>query len=157
MKINKKHILISIILVIISYFLFRDYRVDYCNCNSYIFEGNNPIIELRGDFNLDLKNKIIVKQNNKLIKFSVSGQNIKLFSKVRKTDTLEVKIDKLDFKIYDFKNDGWRTKYGREKGKFECFLDEYKIDTLQIKNAESSTICIDRFNVYCGIKSTTYY
>ena len=91
---------------------------------------------------------IIVKQNNKLIKFSVSGQNIKLFSKVRKTDTLEVKIDKLDFKIYDFKNDGWRTKYGREKGKFECFLDEYKIDTLQIKNAESSTICIDRFNVY---------
>ena len=148
MKINTRHILISIILLIISYFLFRDYRVDYCNCNSYIFEGNNPIIELRGDFNLDLKNKIIVKQNNKLIKFSVSGQNIKLFSKVRKTDTLEVKIDKLDFKIYDFKNDGWRTKYGREKGKFECFLDEYKIDTLQIKNAESSTICIDRFNVY---------
>ncbi len=148
MKINKRHILISIILLIISYFLIRDYRVDYCNCNSYIFEGNNPIIELRGDFNLDLKNKIIVKQNNKLIKFSVSGQNIKLFSKVRKTDTLEVKIDKLDFKIYDFKNDGWRTKYGREKGKFECFLDEYKIDTLQIKNAESSTICIDRFNVY---------
>ena len=148
MKINTRHILISIILVIISYFLFRDYRVDYCNCNSYIFEGNNPIIELRGDFNLDLKNKIIVKQNNKLIKFSVSGQNIKLFSKVRKTDTLEVKIDKLDFKIYDFKNDGWRTKYGREKGKFECFLDEYKIDKLQIKNAESSTICIDRFNVY---------
>ena len=148
MKINTRHILISIILLIISYFLIRDYRVDYCNCNSYIFEGNNPIIELRGDFNLDLKNKIIVKQNNKLIKFSVSGQNIKLFSKVRKTDTLEVKIDKLDFKIYDFKNDGWRTKYGREKGKFECFLDEYKIDTLQIKNAESSTICIDRFNVY---------
>ena len=148
MKINKRHILISIILLIISYFLITDYRVDYCNCNSYIFEGNNPIIELRGDFNLDLKNKIIVKQNNKLIKFSVSGQNIKLFSKVRKTDTLEVKIDKLDFKIYDFKNDGWRTKYGREKGKFECFLDEYKIDTLQIKNAESSTICIDRFNVY---------
>ena len=148
MKINKRHLLISIILLIISYFLIRDYRVDYCNCNSYIFEGNNPIIELRGDFNLDLKNKIIVKQNNKLIKFSVSGQNIKLFSKVRKTDTLEVKIDKLDFKIYDFKNDGWRTKYGREKGKFECFLDEYKIDTLQIKNAESSTICIDRFNVY---------
>ena len=148
MKINTRHILISIILLIISYFLFRDYRVDYCNCNSYIFEGNNPIIELRGDFNLDLKNKIIVKQNNKLIKYSVSGQNIKLFSKVRKTDTLEVKIDKLDFKIYDFKNDGWRTKYGREKGKFECFLDEYKIDTLQIKNAESSTICIDRFNVY---------
>ena len=148
MKINTRHILISIILLIISYFLFRDYRVDYCNCNSYIFEGNNPIIELRGDFNLDLKNKIIVKQNNKLIKFSVSGQNIKLFSKIRKTDTLEVKIDKLDFKIYDFKNDGWRTKYGREKGKFECFLDEYKIDTLQIKNAESSTICIDRFNVY---------
>ena len=148
MKINKRHILISIILLIISYFLFRDYRVDYCNCNSYIFEGNNPIIELRGDFNLDLKNKIIVKQNNKLIKFSVSGQNIKLFSKVRKTDILEVKIDKLDFKIYDFKNDGWRTKYGREKGKFECFLDEYKIDSLQIKNAESSTICIDRFNVY---------
>ena len=148
MKINKRHVLISIILLIISYFLFRDYRVDYCNCNSYIFEGNNPIIELRGDFNLDLKNKIIVKQNNKLIKFSVTGQNIKLFSKVRKTDTLEVKIDKLDFKIYDFKNDGWRTKFGREKGKFECFLDEYKIDTLQIKNAESSTICIDRFNVY---------
>mgnify|MGYP001382827903 CR=1 FL=1 len=55
---------------------------------------------------------------------------------------------KKGFKIYDFKNDGWRTKYGREKGKFECFLDEYKIDTLQIKNAESSTICIDRFNVY---------
>ena len=148
MKINKRHILISIILLIISYFLIRDYRVDYCNCNSYIFEGNNPIIELRGDFNLDLKNKIIVKQNNKLIKFSVSGQNIKLLTKVRKTDTIEVKIDKLDFKIYDFKNDGWRTKYGREKGKFECFLDEYKIDTLQIKNAESSTICIDRFNVY---------
>ena len=148
MKINKRHVLISIILLIISYFSCRDYRVDYCNCNSYIFEGNNPIIELRGDFNLDLKNKIIVKQNNKLIKFSVTGQNIKLFSKVRKTDTLEVKIDKLDFKIYDFKNDGWRTKFGREKGKFECFLDEYKIDTLQIKNAESSTICIDRFNVY---------
>ena len=147
MKINKRHILISIILLIISYFLIRDYRVDYCNCNSYIFEGNNPIIELRGDFNLDLKSKIIVKQNNKLIKFSVSGQNIKLLTKVRKTDTIEVKIDKLDFKIYDFKNYGWRTKYGREKGKFECFLDEYKIDTLQIKNAESLTICIDRFDV----------
>ena len=147
MKINKRHILISIILLIISYFLIRDYRVDYCNCNSYIFEGNYPIIELRGDFNLDLKSKIIVKQNNKLIKFSVSGQNIKLLTKVRKTDTIEVKIDKLDFKIYDFKNYGWRTKYGREKGKFECFLDEYKIDTLQIKNAESLTICIDRFDV----------
>ena len=61
---------LAIILLIISYFLIRDYRVDYCNCNSYIFEGNNPIIELRGDFNLDLKNKIIVKNdsnNNKII------------------------------------------------------------------------------------------
>jgi hypothetical protein len=75
------------------------------------------------------------------------GQNIELFSKVKNTDTLQVEIDKLIFKIYDFKNNGWRTKFGRDKGKFECFLQEYKIDTVQIINAESLTICIDRFNV----------
>ena len=147
MKINKKNVIIALILIPLIYFLLRDYKVDYCNCNSYILEGRNPVIELRGNFNLSHKSKIIVKQNNKFIKSNLVGQNIELFSKVRNTDTLQVEIDKLTFKIYDFKNNGWRTKFGIDKGKFECFLQEYKIDTVQIKNAESLTICIDRFNV----------
>jgi hypothetical protein len=70
MKINKKNAIIALILIPLIYFLLRDYKVDYCNCNPYILEGRNPVIELRGNFNLSHKSKIIVKQNNKRIKYN---------------------------------------------------------------------------------------
>ncbi len=131
--------ILLVIIILISILYFQDYfKIAECNCNTYILGGRMPEIEL--DKNFDLTKKIDIKLNQTTIHFKREHNIIQLYSKIKKTDTLKIKINNYDYKIYDFKNYGSIVKHGKNRGEFNCFLDSYKIDTIYLKGCESDNI-----------------
>lgn len=154
LKLNKMKKIISLFGVItFTFFIFRfvyytasDY-INYNKCeNSDFVSSSNIVVKFsNSQINENLKILIIKKEGlKKMIRYhkidSLSKNNLLycLEDKILKTDTLLIKLGDKTVKIYDFRREGSRQKYGKNKGEFFCY-NYIKINNIQYC-LESDTI-----------------
>lgn len=137
LKLNKMKKFILLFLVItFTFYIFRffyftayDY-INYNKCENSKFVGfNNVFVKFSGSqINENLKILIIQKEGlKKMIRYhkidSLYQKNLLycLDDKILKTDTLLIKLRDKTVRIYDFRSEGSRQKYGKNKGVFFCY------------------------------------
>lgn len=154
LKLNKmKKIILFCFVITFAFFIFRffyftvyDY-IDYDKCENSKFAGsNNIVVKFSGSqINENLKMLIIQKgSSKKIIRYhkidSPSKNNLLYYldDKILRTDTLLIQLGDKTVKIYDFRREGLRQKYGKNKGEFNCY-NRMKINNIEYF-LESDTI-----------------
>jgi hypothetical protein len=122
-----------------------------CDESKFITRGERTFLDLK-ELNIDIKSNnfsIIAKNENKQIKYykiyseaSSKNEIIYFDEKILKTDTLLIKCNNKEIRIYDFRNKGWLLKHGKDRGKFHCYR-YMKINSVEYC-LESDTIYINK-------------
>ncbi|MXO04612.1 hypothetical protein [Flavobacterium sp. HBTb2-11-1] len=149
-----KKVILFFLVLTFTFFIFRfvyftasDY-INYNKCeNSKFVSSNNIVIKFsNSQVNENLKILIIQKEGlKKMIRYhkidSLSKNNLSycLEDKILKTDTLLIKLRDKTVKISDFRRQGFRQKYGKNKGDFFCY------NYIKINNIE---YCLESDTIY---------
>jgi hypothetical protein len=159
-KLNKRFFVLLIIVGLITIFVYFIKRISIdsgeikiCEESLFITGGKRTFIDFNEDYkDIELSNlSIISLKNKKEIKYErVNPENPldKIFffdEKVLKTDTLLIKLKNEEIRIYDFRNEGWEQKAGKDKGKFFCY-NFMKINSVEFL-LESDTIYLNGKNL----------
>lgn len=159
LKLNKmKKIILFFFVLIFSFFIFRFFYFtadDYSNhnkCENSNFVGSSNIIIKFSDTQINENLKILITQKGgfkKTIRYhkidTLSKNNLSYYldDRILKTDTLLIKLRDKTVKIYDFRREGSRQKYGKNKGIFYCF------NYMKINNIE---YCLESDTIYLNTR-----
>jgi ribosomal protein L14E/L6E/L27E len=155
-QVKMKKIIYMLLITIAAFLIFQflyfvgdDYiKANKCKESKYVACDDGVTVEFSGYKINEIENLriyVIQKENfkkkieyNKIDSLSLNDLSYNLKDKILKTDTLLIKLNKKEFKIYDFKNEGRRQKAGVDKGTYYCNISTLtinsKIDTLHATN-----------------------
>jgi hypothetical protein len=149
-----KKIVLLFLIITSTFFIFRfvyftasDY-INYNKCESSKFVSSSNIVVKFSSSQINENLKILVIQKeglkkmiryNKIDSLSKNTLLYCLEDKILKTDTLIIKLRDKTVKIYDFRREGSRQKYGKNKGEFFCY------NCMKINNIE---YCLESDTIY---------
>lgn len=122
-----------------------------CDESIFVTRGERIFLDLT-ESSIDIKSNkfsIVAKKENKQIKYykvnsgaTTKNEIIYFDEKILKTDTLLIKWNNKEIRIYDFRNKGWLQKHGKDRGKFHCY-QYMKINSVEYC-LESDTIFLNK-------------